>query len=149
MLGWDSAATAFASRSNRASTPGSAATDSGSTLIATSRSSFLSRARYTSPIPPAPMGERISDGARRVPGESVISPRNSSLQRWVLRSVEAARRLRIGRGIAAYDLGRNGGDMTTRRELLFGALISFSTAVARARSRTASALEVTYYYLPG
>jgi len=39
--------------------------------------------------------------------------------------------------------------MTTRRELLFGALISLSTAVARARSRKASALEVTYYYLPG
>ena len=33
---------------------------SGSTLIATSRSSFASRARYTSPIPPAPSGDRIS-----------------------------------------------------------------------------------------
>ncbi len=32
----------------------------GSTLIATSRSSFVSRARYTSPIPPAPSGDRIS-----------------------------------------------------------------------------------------
>ena len=30
---------------------------SGSTLIATSRSSFASRARYTSPIPPAPSGD--------------------------------------------------------------------------------------------
>jgi hypothetical protein len=39
--------------------------------------------------------------------------------------------------------------MTTRRELLFGALISFSTAVALARSKKAGALEVTYYYLPG
>ena len=46
----------------RASAPGSAATDSGSTLIATTRSSFSSRARYTSPIPPAPMG--VEDLAR-------------------------------------------------------------------------------------
>ena len=33
---------------------------SGRILMATSRSSFVSRARYTSPIPPAPMGARIS-----------------------------------------------------------------------------------------
>ena len=45
MFGCDSAATAFASRSNRASRSGSLATDAGSTLIATSRSSFVSRAR--------------------------------------------------------------------------------------------------------
>jgi hypothetical protein len=45
MLGCERAATAFASRSNRASVPGSVATDAGNTLIATSRSSFLSRAR--------------------------------------------------------------------------------------------------------
>ena len=60
MFGCDSAATAFASRSNRASASASAASDCGSTLTATSRSSFVSRARYTSPIPPAPSGERIS-----------------------------------------------------------------------------------------
>jgi hypothetical protein len=29
-------------------------------LIATSRFNFVSRARYTSPIPPAPMGATIS-----------------------------------------------------------------------------------------
>ena len=33
---------------------------SGRILIATSRSSFVSRARYTSPMPPAPRAERIS-----------------------------------------------------------------------------------------
>ena len=32
----------------------------GSTLIATSRFSFVSRARYTSPMPPAPRTETIS-----------------------------------------------------------------------------------------
>jgi hypothetical protein len=39
--------------------------------------------------------------------------------------------------------------MTTRREFLFGALISISAATALARSKKAGALEVTYYYLPG
>ena len=41
---------------------------SGRILMATSRSSRASRARYTSPIPPAPMAERISYGPRCVPG---------------------------------------------------------------------------------
>src|SRR6266540_4346255 len=70
MLGCESAATAFASRSNRASVSGSAATDSGRTLIATSRSSFLYRARYTSPIAPAPSGDTISYGPSREPADS-------------------------------------------------------------------------------
>ena len=37
------------------------------TFSATSRLSFVSRARYTSPMPPAPRAERISYGPRRVP----------------------------------------------------------------------------------
>ncbi len=44
----------------------------GRTLIATSRFSRGSFARYTSPIPPAPTVERISYGPSRVPGERVI-----------------------------------------------------------------------------
>ena len=47
----------------RASRSGSAANGSGRTLIATSRFSFVSRARYTSPIPPSPM--RRGDFVRR------------------------------------------------------------------------------------
>ena len=39
---------------------GSRASAAGRTLIATSRSSLVSRALYTSPMPPAPMGARIS-----------------------------------------------------------------------------------------
>ena len=39
----------------------------GRILIATVRSSRVSRALYTSPMPPAPRGERISYGPRRVP----------------------------------------------------------------------------------
>ena len=60
MFGCDSAATAFASRPNRASASASSASRSGSTFTATIRSSRVSRARYTSPIPPAPSGDRIS-----------------------------------------------------------------------------------------
>ena len=41
----------------------------GSTLMATSRPSRASRARYTSPIPPAPSGATISYGPRRVPAD--------------------------------------------------------------------------------
>ena len=36
--------------------------------MATCRFSLVSVARYTSPIPPAPMAETISYGPRRVPG---------------------------------------------------------------------------------
>ena len=44
-----------ASRLNRASRPGSLANRPGRTLIATLRRSFGLRARYTSPMPPAPI----------------------------------------------------------------------------------------------
>ena len=47
---------------------GIAASDCGSTLIATSRFSFESRARYTSPIPPAPRGDEDLVGAETSPG---------------------------------------------------------------------------------
>src|SRR6185369_3144814 len=70
MFGWLSAATALASRSKRASASGCAANSSGRTLTATSRSSFESRARYTSPMPPAPSGEKISYRPSRVPAGS-------------------------------------------------------------------------------
>jgi len=49
-----------ASCSNRRSRSASAENSAGSTLIATSRFNRSSRARYTSPIPPAPIGARIS-----------------------------------------------------------------------------------------
>ena len=39
-------------------------------MTATSRFSFVSVARYTSPIPPTPIWAAISYGPRRVPGES-------------------------------------------------------------------------------
>ena len=68
MLGWLREARTWASRLKRASRSGSPATLAGRTLIATSRLSFVSRARYTSPIPPAPSGARISYGPRCTPG---------------------------------------------------------------------------------
>ena len=60
ILGWFSEASSLASRSNRARRFLSFEKSSGRTLIATLRPSLLSRALYTWPIPPAPMGERIS-----------------------------------------------------------------------------------------
>src|SRR5450759_1535827 len=55
MLGWFRAEAARASCSKRWRRSGSAAVAAGSTLIATSRPSLASVARYTSPIPPAPI----------------------------------------------------------------------------------------------
>ena len=54
MLGWFSEASERASRSKRARRSASCATAGGSILIATSRPSFVSVARNTSPMPPAP-----------------------------------------------------------------------------------------------
>src|SRR5215475_14401897 len=50
----------------------SPAKTAGSTLTATSRPSLRSRARYTSPMPPAPSGERISYGPSLVPADKLM-----------------------------------------------------------------------------
>src|SRR5436309_15515081 len=68
MLGWFRAEADRASFSKRLSLEGSEATSAGSTLIATLRPSRVSRARYTSPMPPAPSGARISYGPKQAPG---------------------------------------------------------------------------------
>src|SRR6266540_4494119 len=60
----------FASLSKRSRRSAEGDRCRGRTLIATARSRRVSRARYTSPIPPAPSGERISYGPRREPGDS-------------------------------------------------------------------------------
>src|SRR5438270_8580354 len=78
MFGWFNEASVWASRVNRASRSGSLAKRSGSTLIATSRLSFVSRARHTSPIPPAPIGATISYGPRRVPAVTVTEYADST-----------------------------------------------------------------------
>src|SRR5262245_10729965 len=64
---WLRVARRWASLRKRARRSALFATSAGSTLIATSRPSRVSRARYTSPIPPAPRGPRTSHGPRRVP----------------------------------------------------------------------------------
>src|SRR5438477_776269 len=74
MCGWFSDASTRASRSNRASRSRSALNVDGSTLIATARPSRVSRARYTSPIPPAPSAPTISYGPRRDPTARTIPP---------------------------------------------------------------------------
>src|SRR5262245_24565308 len=67
MPGWFRPPAAWASFSKRRRRSGSCEKDSGRTLIATSRFRRSSRARYTSPIPPAPMCETVSYGPNRVP----------------------------------------------------------------------------------
>src|SRR5881396_609285 len=67
MWGWLSDEIAFASRSKRMRSFASWANSAGKILMATLRSSRVSRARYTSPIPPAPMGATISYGPSRLP----------------------------------------------------------------------------------
>ena len=62
MFGWLRAAAARASCSKRRSRSASAENDAGSTLMATSRLSRVSRARYTSPMPPAPSGAASRTG---------------------------------------------------------------------------------------
>ena len=87
MFGCDSAATAKASRSNLARASGSAASDCGRTLTATSRFNFESRARYTSPIPPAP--ERRDDlvgPEARAGRQRHLPPATSFWNRGFLRS---------------------------------------------------------------
>ena len=59
-VGMIEAAAARASCSKRRSRSGSALKATGSTLIATLDASRGSRARYTSPMPPAPINVRIS-----------------------------------------------------------------------------------------
>src|SRR5437773_12048775 len=66
MLGWFSDAIARASRWNRS------LNRSRETLMATVRPRRVSRARYTTPMPPAPSGAWISYGPRRVPVERDI-----------------------------------------------------------------------------
>src|SRR6476659_2246863 len=78
MPGWFRADAALASCSKRARRSRSWAKSSGRTFTATSRPRRESRARYTSPIPPAPSGERISYGPIRSLGESGMKCGNST-----------------------------------------------------------------------
>src|SRR5215469_14799448 len=93
MFGWFNAARTLASRSNRASRSGSWARAEGSTLIATSRSSLVSRARYTSPIPPAPIGARISYGPNFSPAERDIGVSDQS------NKAGSSRQFKVGRAL--------------------------------------------------
>ena len=70
MFEWFSTASSWASRLKRARRSGSPATVSVRNLSATSRPSRVSRARQTSPIPPAPSGATSSYGPSREPGWS-------------------------------------------------------------------------------
>src|SRR5258706_7308599 len=70
MLGWFSDEIARASRSKRCFASALQDRYSGRILIATVRSRRVSRARYTSPMPPAPTGATTSYGPSLVPDVS-------------------------------------------------------------------------------
>src|SRR4029077_19896643 len=69
----------LASRSNRCLCTRSCDSSCGRNLIATVRSRRVSRARYTSPIPPAPSGETISYGPSLLPRARAIIARDYTL----------------------------------------------------------------------
>src|SRR5713101_6078996 len=73
ILGWFSAPTTRTSCSKRRSRSASWAKDGGKIFTATSRRKRESRARYTSPIPPAPRRAKISYGPSFVPEISIGS----------------------------------------------------------------------------
>src|ERR1041385_3743076 len=73
MLGWFNDATVRASTSKRRKRSGSCVNVGGRTLMATSRPKRVSFARYTSPMPPAPMAPSTSYGPSFVPALKDIS----------------------------------------------------------------------------
>src|SRR5580704_4147434 len=84
ILAWFRAEIVRASRSNRSRSSGRPENLSGKILTATSRPRRVSRARNTSPMPPAPSGDRISYGpsfepAVRLMGAGIIAS-ESTLQ---------------------------------------------------------------------
>src|SRR5438093_6305058 len=78
MFGWLSCETVFASRSKRARISAVTIRCCGSSLIATSRERRGSRARYTSPMPPAPSHATISYGPIFVPAAIVMESAEGS-----------------------------------------------------------------------
>src|SRR5262245_13542353 len=76
----DSCEIVFASRSKRWRDSGDADKCAGRTLTATVRSRRVSRALYTSPMPPAPIGDRTSYGPSREPADRVIYFLSSAVQ---------------------------------------------------------------------
>src|SRR4051812_27272172 len=72
ILGWLSAEAARASRSNLRTRSGSDMASGARTLIATGRPRLICVARYTSPMPPAPSGDRISYKPSLAPLPSAI-----------------------------------------------------------------------------
>ena len=94
MFGCDSAATARASRANRSRIAGWSRVPDATVLIATFRRKRASCARYTSPIPPRPIGSMILYGPTFDPGsmsaDSAFSLLNLSISEGFLSSWMAA-----------------------------------------------------------
>src|SRR3984893_8158163 len=84
MLGWFSEEIARASRSKRCFASGLSERCAGRILIATVRSRRVSRARYTSPMPPAPADAMTSYGPSLVPGVRLMGGQNYNLSEHLM-----------------------------------------------------------------
>src|SRR5438093_10713703 len=94
----------FASRSNRCLRAASEENCAGKILIATVRPRRVSRARYTSPIPPAPSGETISYGPSLAPrvratGVKLYLPKQDAQKRQVVSAPQALREHSLARAL--------------------------------------------------
>src|SRR5450631_4487658 len=90
MFGWLSADAVRASVSKRRRRSASSETECGNTLIATLRPRRTSRARKTSPMPPAPRGAVISYGPSRIP--ELTLTREATIYRLSSRRLRGDRR---------------------------------------------------------
>src|SRR5262249_51682672 len=103
MFGWFSDASASASRRKRLTRSASRENSSGKIFIATSRFNFVSRARYTSPIPPLPRRAVISSEPSRVPTSTdmgISLKRNTALRGIMPRSDKGSK---LNRGVKSSD----------------------------------------------
>src|SRR5882762_4154399 len=95
----------FASRSKLCLRTGSDENCAGKILMATVRSSLVSRARYTSPIPPAPSGDSISYGPSLLPEVRAMRTRNYSPRSTLHVDVVILGVLSANRKLSGFDGG--------------------------------------------
>src|ERR1700740_3139883 len=110
MLGWLSLASVRASLRKRLRASSLISSAAEITLMATSRSRRLSRARYTTPIPPAPSGDRISYGPSLVPEVRAIRTAlysERTVSQWMRRFWTYCRKLPANCAFAALGVARS------------------------------------------
>ncbi len=108
-MGWLSEEIARASRSMRCFNSGEEERWEARTLMATVRSRRMSRARYTSPMPPAPSGDWISYGPSFIPEVRAMGGRHYMPPLKEARSVGSDRIVGGTGGPLKPDFGLSGG----------------------------------------